>query len=59
MNKNSYIIRNSKLYKVTKVHQNLISVTHTNKPMTKKLAQRTYPFYQLEALGYLIEGDVL
>lgn len=54
MKKNRYIFTGSKLYKITKVDNELISVIPTAKKMTHKLASKTYHKAQLESLGYII-----
>lgn len=58
MKKNFYVIKNSRLYKATKVKPKELTLIPSQEPMTMKLAKHTYPSYQLETIGYKIVGDL-
>lgn len=54
MKKNSYIINNGKLYRITSIQGNYIKVIPATKKLTKKMSADTYYQSQLEAIGYTI-----
>lgn len=53
-----YILKNNTLYQIQSIKKDQIKVKQIPRNLTKSMLKQTCYYYQLEALGYQIRGDL-
>lgn len=59
MKKYSFIISGNQLLIINKTYKNIIHTKQTNHKLTQRDCRHTYDITQLQALGYIVEQELV